>query len=845
MWPQVKKPQTSSRRINDPRIIAACHCGAEYETDYSASIDSLPVPSIDNTQDISIDITIEESVDSSQREWESDYYNPAMAVHTMHTEEYDEDYEEEHAIEQKAILDEEDRLLHHSSWKKKSPSIDRDVSTSIDTQLHQPASTDITYYQSIDTNIDYAQDGHYSIGSWADDRYHESFAVEISYRDQGDDELHEAAWERTRFSHPFDRASRPSIDIDHITSIDIRPKPKTTVSAKPKFDNQYLTPDEFGIFRDLDGYAKAIDGRTLHVSREDIADILQTANGADNLFVQQHKIPENQQKVAKEFHDTIGGIDKCFKEKKFYWEEKDEYGIYRNDQGYARDVDGHTIRVHNNDIRRFLERSSRDEPNYICPPKHASSFTQTKLVPEIYTKDEINEMFYGVYGEQEKNKGDFRMKLDGVYYALNDIKKPQTSSRRINDPRIIAACHCGAEYETDYSASIDNLPVPSIDNTQDISIDITTKESVDSSQREWESDYYNPAMAVHTMHTEEYDEDYEEEQAIEQKAILDEEDRLLHHSSWKKKSPSIDRDVSTSIDTQLHQPNRLRASTDIPYYQSIDTNIDYARDGDYSIGSWADDRYHESFAVETSYRDQGDDELPEEAAWERTRFSHPFDRASRPSIDIDHITSIDIRPKPKTTVSGKPKFDNQYLTPDEFGIFRDQDGYAKAIDGRTLHVSREDIADILRTANGADNLFVQQHKIPENQQKVAKEFHDTTGGIDKCFKEKKFYWEEKDEYEIYRNNQGYARDVDGHTIRVHNNDIRRFLERASRDEPNYICPPEHASSFTQTKLVPEIYTKDEINEMFYGVYGEQEKNKGDFWMKLDGVYYALNDSISW
>ena len=47
-----------------------------------------------------------------------------------------------------------------------------------------------------------------------------------------------------------------------------------------------MTPNEFGIFRDPDGYAIAIDGRTLHVSREDIADILQTANGADNLFVQ-------------------------------------------------------------------------------------------------------------------------------------------------------------------------------------------------------------------------------------------------------------------------------------------------------------------------------------------------------------------------------------------------------------------------------------------------------------------------------------------------------------------------------------------------------------------------------
>ncbi|KAF2588630.1 hypothetical protein F2Q70_00038885 [Brassica cretica] len=76
-------------------------------------------------------------------------------------------------------------------------------------------------------------------------------------------------------------------------------------------------------------------------------------------------------------------------------------------------------------------------------------------------------------------------------------------------------------------------------------------------------------------------------------------------------------------------------------------------------------------------------------------------------------------------------------------------------------------------------------------------------------------------------------------------DIRRLLERASRDEPSYICLPERASPFTQTKLVPEIYTKDEINEMFYGVCGEHEKNKEAFQMKLDGVYHPLNDNISW
>ncbi|KAF3541685.1 hypothetical protein F2Q69_00021941 [Brassica cretica] len=243
---------------------------------------------------------------------------------------------------------------------------------------------------------------------------------------------------------------------------------------------------------------------------------------------------------------------------------------------------------------------------------------------------------------------------------------------------------------------------------------------------------------------------------MEQRATFDEEDKLLHHSSWKKKSPSIDRYGSTSIDTQPHQPNNLRASTDNAYFPSINTNVDATRDRDYSIGNWVDDRY--------------------------TR------------------------------------------------AMQDPDGYAREINERTLHVSREDIADILQIANGADNLFIYLHNIPEHQQKATKEFYDTT---------------EKDEYGIYRDDLEYARDLDGPTIRVHNRDIRRLLERASRDEPAYICLPEHASSFTQTKLVPEIYTKDEINEMFYGVYGEQEKNQEAFQMKLDGVYYPLNDSISW
>ncbi|KAF3573503.1 hypothetical protein F2Q69_00059809 [Brassica cretica] len=335
-------------------------------------------------------------------------------------------------------------------------------------------------------------------------------------RDETDQNRAAAAWERTRFSHPIDRESHPSIDYNHpksiginnTTSIDIHPIPKTIVNEKDKSDNQYLTLDEFGIFRDPDGYARVIDGHTLYIFREDIADILQTANGADNLFIHQRNIPEHQQ---KEFYDTAGGIDKSFKQRtrhptqpsidvdvptsvdrrpefgirafdllgtrRFYWEENDEYGIYRDDQGYTRDLDGHTILVHSKDIRRLLERASRDEPSYICLPEHASLFTQTELIPEIYTKDKINEMFYGVCGEHEKNKEAFQRKLDGVYYPLNDsiswlttcMEEMKQDIARIQSATDIAR-----------PTSIDNHLHTSIDSRLGTSIDNRIPASVDT-----------------------------------------------------------------------------------------------------------------------------------------------------------------------------------------------------------------------------------------------------------------------------------------------------------------------------------------------------------------------------
>ncbi|KAF2617563.1 hypothetical protein F2Q68_00038981 [Brassica cretica] len=84
----VKTPQTISRRINDPGIIAACHCGEDYETDYSASIETHTATSIDSGHQISTDKRQEESVDSHPDDWENDYYNPAIAAHTRTTHAY-------------------------------------------------------------------------------------------------------------------------------------------------------------------------------------------------------------------------------------------------------------------------------------------------------------------------------------------------------------------------------------------------------------------------------------------------------------------------------------------------------------------------------------------------------------------------------------------------------------------------------------------------------------------------------------------------------------------------------------------------------------------------------------
>ncbi|KAF3604460.1 hypothetical protein F2Q69_00035712 [Brassica cretica] len=266
-----------------PCTMKACHCGAEYETDYSASIKNHSATSIDSTHRKLTDTYKEESVDSRLDDWENDYFNPIMAVNDVPPETPDDPYDEEYR--KKGILVHKFRPLR--------PEIQAQVET--------------------------------------------------------DSLLAEACGKGTCISRISEADRRAAINIEIQESIDMENRPLNNIH--PTISIEVDVPTSV----------------------------------------------DRQPKFGRSAFDSHGT-------QRFYWEEKDQYGVYRDEQGYARDLDGNTIRFHNMDIRRVLERASRDKPSYICLPEHANLFTQTKLVPEIYTKDEINEMFYGVCGEQEKNK---------------------------------------------------------------------------------------------------------------------------------------------------------------------------------------------------------------------------------------------------------------------------------------------------------------------------------------------------------------------------------------------------------------------------------------------------------
>ena len=175
------------------------------------------------------------------------------------------------------------------------------------------------------------------------------------------------------------------------------------------------------------------------------------------------------------------------------------------------------------------------------------------------------------------------------------------SSRRINDPGIIAACHCGAKYETDYSASIDTHNATSIDSTHRKSTGTYKEESVGTCPDDWENEYYNPIMAVNDAPPETPDDPYDEE--YKKKGILVKKfrllqpeiqaqvgtDSLLEKSCGKRtrfsriseadRRAAIDREIQESIDKENRPSNNIRPtpSIDVDVPTSVDRQPEFGR----------------------------------------------------------------------------------------------------------------------------------------------------------------------------------------------------------------------------------------------------------------------------
>ncbi|KAF3532751.1 hypothetical protein DY000_02042923 [Brassica cretica] len=647
--------------------------------------------------------------------------------------------------------------------------------------------------------------GHddYSIGSWADSGFHESFAVDTvitSPNEEHTEEYDEDYWKEHAIemslqderleTHKFTNTFPTSFDAVHSTLVDTHPRPakqpltsidthkgtSIDIRTAAKIQEQENIPSQT---RDPDGHARAMDGRILQVSREDIADILQVANGPDNLFSQQRGTPDVIQtdpnnhvgvattKINPDLsrqpkgqasidgttetsidrvtptsidRDNSTSIDRRYEcgnrafdmygARKFTWEQWDEYGVYRDECGHARGVAGEMIPVTKDNIRKLLERASLFEESHICLPEHVTSFTLTRLAPELYTEDEIDEMVYGICGTQEKLGEELKtLQLEKEATTSTSIDAPHATSIDVSLPtaQIPAKPQCSTQHRDEWEVSyidtrINNVYCPLNNNVDCLSIKIELLQQYLDTIRKKDQ---QPAT-------------------------------------------SIDMCTFTSLDAKVSAMNeRLR-----------------------------------------TYEDMHD------------RFISPV------MVDLNKL---------------------------------DPDGNARAMDGRILQVSREDIADILQVANGPDNLFSQQRGTPDliqtdpnnhvgvatteinldlsRQPKGQASIDNTTEtsidritptsierdnstSIDRRYEcgnrtfdmygARKFTWEQRDEYEVYRYECGHARGVAGEMIPVTKDNIRKLLERASLFEESHIC-------------LPELYTKDEIDEMVFGICGAQEK----------------------
>ncbi|KAG5410968.1 hypothetical protein IGI04_007287 [Brassica rapa subsp. trilocularis] len=597
--------------------------------------------------------------------------------------------------------------------------------------------------------------------------------------------------------------------------------------------------------------------------------------------------------------------------------------------------EGRRLRKRKEKIPKNLKREAND--------KEMDGFTKRVLrisIEKPFDEAYFTHRLWMLFRETKETEEDIRR----MFHQAREKMKRMITLTKKSDPGkfaipcvvkelgFIGACHCGAEYEseyeTEYSESIDTPTFPSIDSNVSIVTDDHNNTSPDvmhpldhfaspnhcyqhfafqpPSKRghddysigSWADSGFHESFAVDTVitspneeHTEEYDEDYWKERAIEM-SLQDE--RLETHKFTNTFPTSFDAVHSTSVDIHPRPAKQPLTSIDTPKGTSIDIRVAAKIQEQENIPSPTRfiDTYINRFAppkppthIRANTQAKKMNTLPSTSTEKSMKSNHLKNKSSAeitlPSIDVTVSTSIDTTLKPNLSISKLNDYANidyGFLTPDEFGIFRDTYGNARAMDGRILQVSREDIADILQVANGPDNLFSQQRGTPDviqtdpnnhagvtttkinpdlsRQPKGQASIDGTTEtsidrvtptsidrdeptSIDRRYEcgNRSF---DMDEYGVYRDERGHARGVAGEMIPVTKDNIRKILERAYLFEESHICLPEHATSFTPTRLAPELYTKEEIDEMVFGICGAHEKLGEELKTLVDDTHQPLD-----
>ncbi|KAF3505361.1 hypothetical protein F2Q69_00043124 [Brassica cretica] len=463
----VKKPQTSSRRIDDPGLIAACHCGAEYETEYSASTETHTATSIDSTHQKSIDSAHQKIVVKQEKLQEGDFEVESLMIFggsnwcrsTPDFEHRSKDFNENRSTgspEHRSMTPTEStascnavRIMTHEEFAAKHP--------------HPPSHV----YVKVDRHSD---------------------SVIDRQRETAIDRQPPAPIDR-RAPLTY-RVRMPKINVAHLNALRPQPKP----SDNPPEDTSPLSDDA---------------AEPMEVDKAPMRRTLRKRKGK----VTKHLKREANEKEMESFQKRVFRIplERPFEEAYFTHR---LWMFFRETRETEEDIRIMFYETRENMMKRITLKKKSDPgkfaipctangiefPHALCNTGASVSILPRRSSGGIVSDPEVQignaqvpvdfhvldiklnwnsslllgRAFLSIVGavcNMQTNQLCLTLIDTHFHYNPIPVKKPQTSSRRIDDPGLIAACHCGAEYETEYSASTETHTATSIDSTHQKSID--------------------------------------------------------------------------------------------------------------------------------------------------------------------------------------------------------------------------------------------------------------------------------------------------------------------------------------------------------------------------------------